>query len=181
MRAPPLRPNQNVPNVLTFLRVAAVPALAALWFAPVRCAAAACAVLFVAASFTDWLDGYIARRYEIVTAFGAFLDPVADKIMVTTALVLLTLSPPAPLGPAAVVLPVVLIINRWGPPARSPAWFRPSRPGLEACLQAAAGQRPCPVQTPLAPVRPQAGPRARPSPVRPQAGPPLCKRPRARP
>ncbi|GBF93916.1 hypothetical protein Rsub_06165 [Raphidocelis subcapitata] len=102
----------NVPNILTFLRVAAVPALAVLWFSPLRCSAAACAGLFVAASFTDWLDGYIARRFEIVTAFGAFLDPVADKIMVTTVLVLLTLSPPAPLGPEAVVLPVVLIINR---------------------------------------------------------------------
>ena len=46
-------------------------------------------VLFAFASFTDWLDGYLARRWDITSAFGAFLDPVADKLMVSTALILL--------------------------------------------------------------------------------------------
>ncbi|KAI8469819.1 MAG: phosphatidylglycerophosphate synthase [Monoraphidium minutum] len=102
----------NVPNVLTFARLVAVPVVVAIWFAPVAAAALWCACLFVAASFTDWLDGYIARKFEIVTAFGAFLDPVADKIMVTSTLILLTLSPPAPLAPEHMAGPVVLIICR---------------------------------------------------------------------
>jgi CDP-diacylglycerol--glycerol-3-phosphate 3-phosphatidyltransferase len=46
-------------------------------------------VLFAIASFTDWLDGYLARRWDITSAFGAFLDPVADKLMVSTSLILL--------------------------------------------------------------------------------------------
>jgi phosphatidylglycerophosphate synthase len=53
---------QNVPNVLTFARLVAVPVLVAVWFAPLATAALWCAILFVAASFTDWLDGYIARK-----------------------------------------------------------------------------------------------------------------------
>ena len=72
---------KNVPNVLTFARLVAVPVLVAAWFSPSPRAPLACALLFVGASLTDWLDGYIARRFEIVTAFGAFLDPVADKVM----------------------------------------------------------------------------------------------------
>lgn len=102
----------NVPNVLTFGRLVAVPVLVAVWFSPLEAAALWCAILFVAASFTDWLDGYIARKFEIVTTFGAFLDPVADKIMVTSALILLTLTPPEPVTPELMSAPVMLIICR---------------------------------------------------------------------
>lgn len=51
-----------MPNVLTFLRLVAVPILVSLWFSPLKSGPFACALLFVGASFTDWLDGYIARR-----------------------------------------------------------------------------------------------------------------------
>lgn len=76
--------------LLTWARVAAVPALAGVGLAPVfegqRAALAAC---FVLASVTDWADGYLARRWKVCTAVGAFLDPVADKLMVAAALVLI--------------------------------------------------------------------------------------------
>ena len=61
---------------------------------------------------TDWLDGYLARRLALTSAFGAFLDPVADKIMVCTALVLMAATPPEPLGSAELSLPVVVIVCR---------------------------------------------------------------------
>lgn len=65
------------------------------------------ATLFAIASFTDWLDGYLARRWDISTDFGAFLDPVADKLMVSTALILLS----GRYGPA-VALPTAVILAR---------------------------------------------------------------------
>src|SRR5512145_3241611 len=84
----------NIPNVLTWLRIVAIPLLVALfyvpeaWLAPRDRNLAACA-LFTAAAITDWLDGYLARRLNQQSAFGAFLDPVADKLIVATALVVL--------------------------------------------------------------------------------------------
>lgn len=75
----------TVPNILTLSRVAAIPILGITWNS--RRARTA---LFVAAAFTDWLDGFLARRMNLSSRFGAFLDPVADKLMVATALVLLS-------------------------------------------------------------------------------------------
>lgn len=72
----------------------------------------AAAAVFAAAAVTDWLDGYLARRLALTSAFGAFLDPVADKVMVCTALVLMAATPPEPLGNAELSLPVVIIICR---------------------------------------------------------------------
>lgn len=69
----PLPSHQNVPNVLTFARLVAVPILVAIWFSPMRTSAMWCAALFVAASFTDWLDGYIARQVR-----GAAKDPMDE-------------------------------------------------------------------------------------------------------
>ncbi|HLS52089.1 MAG TPA: CDP-diacylglycerol--glycerol-3-phosphate 3-phosphatidyltransferase [Burkholderiaceae bacterium] len=84
----------NLPIALTWLRVALIPLFVALfylpesWLAvPVRDATAA--ILFVVAAITDWLDGWLARRWNQSSAFGAFLDPVADKLMVCAALVVL--------------------------------------------------------------------------------------------
>lgn len=106
------QPLFTIPNILTFFRIILVPVLGMLYFDTRTYAPLACAIVFITASITDWLDGYLARRLKIATAFGAFLDPVADKIMVSTALVLLATSPPAPLSHKMLSAPVVIIIGR---------------------------------------------------------------------
>jgi CDP-diacylglycerol--glycerol-3-phosphate 3-phosphatidyltransferase len=77
------------PTVLTLLRIALVPVLVVLFYLPYHWSNLACVVIFVLAAITDIADGVIARRTGQTSRFGAFLDPVADKIMVSTALVLL--------------------------------------------------------------------------------------------
>jgi CDP-diacylglycerol--glycerol-3-phosphate 3-phosphatidyltransferase len=79
----------TVPTMLTLLRIALVPVLVLFFYLPLPWSNMACVVIFVAAALTDIADGYIARRTGQTSRFGAFLDPVADKIMVSTALVLL--------------------------------------------------------------------------------------------
>lgn len=85
------QPNQimNLPNILTMLRIAAIPLLAALLMSPSRSAGFWAAALFAVASITDWLDGYLARRMGIVTVFGKFLDPIADKLIVMASLIMI--------------------------------------------------------------------------------------------
>jgi len=80
----------NLPNILTLLRVAAIPLLVVLAGFPHPVGTLMAAALFGLAAITDWIDGWLARRSGQMTAFGAFLDPVADKLIVATALVLLT-------------------------------------------------------------------------------------------
>lgn len=80
----------NLPNVLTLLRVAAIPLLVVLAQLGAPWGNWGAAALFGMAAITDWLDGWLARRTGQTTVFGAFLDPVADKLIVATALVLLT-------------------------------------------------------------------------------------------
>jgi len=77
------------PTLLTLARIALVPVLVLLFYLPVTWSNIACVVVFVLAAVTDIADGAIARGTGQTSRFGAFLDPVADKIMVTTALVLL--------------------------------------------------------------------------------------------
>lgn len=79
----------NLPNILTMMRIAAIPLLAALLMSPSRSAGFWAAALFSVASITDWLDGYLARRMGIVTIFGKFLDPIADKLIVMAALIMI--------------------------------------------------------------------------------------------
>lgn len=88
----------NLPNLLTLFRLLAAPGVAlAFALLPRPGADAVALVLFVAASATDWLDGFLARRWDQVSAFGRMLDPIADKAMVTIALAaLLMLSGPDP-------------------------------------------------------------------------------------
>lgn len=81
-------PILNTPNVLTMLRIAAIPLMAALLLSPSRQAGFWAAAVFSMASVTDWLDGYIARRMGIVTVFGKFLDPIADKLIVMAAMIM---------------------------------------------------------------------------------------------
>ena len=79
----------TVPTMLTLLRIALVPVLVLFFYLPYDWSNFACVVIFVLAAITDIADGVIARRTGQTSRFGAFLDPVADKIMVSTALVLL--------------------------------------------------------------------------------------------
>jgi CDP-diacylglycerol--glycerol-3-phosphate 3-phosphatidyltransferase len=79
----------TVPTILTLLRIALVPVLVLFFYLPVPWSNLACVIIFVAAAITDIADGAIARSTGQTSRFGAFLDPVADKIMVSTALVLL--------------------------------------------------------------------------------------------
>jgi len=83
------------PMILTLLRIALIPVLVLFFYLPYSWSSIAAAVVFIFAAITDWLDGYLARRMDLMTPFGAFLDPVADKLMVATALVLLVSRNPA--------------------------------------------------------------------------------------
>ena len=83
----PRFPFHKLPDYLTYMRCAAIPLLCLVFYSPGRNIESGS--LFAVASLTDYLDGFLARRWDISTAFGAFLDPVADKLMVSTALILL--------------------------------------------------------------------------------------------
>jgi CDP-diacylglycerol--glycerol-3-phosphate 3-phosphatidyltransferase len=82
-------PIWNIPNVLTLFRIALIPVIAFLLMSPSREAGFWACAIFAVASATDWLDGYLARRMGIVTTFGKFLDPIADKLIVMAALVMI--------------------------------------------------------------------------------------------
>lgn len=103
----------TAPMILTLLRIVLIPVLVVFFYLPFTWTNVACVVIFVSAAITDWLDGYIARKMGLLTSFGAFLDPVADKLMVATALVLLVQNPP-PLyiHPVAFTLAAAVIIGR---------------------------------------------------------------------
>ncbi len=79
----------TLPNILTFLRIILIPVLVVVFYLPGKWMPLLCAAIFGLAALTDWLDGYLARRLKQQSVFGAFLDPVADKLMVAVALVLL--------------------------------------------------------------------------------------------
>ncbi len=79
----------NIPNILTVIRVLLIPIIILLFYLPFKWSYLATSAVFTIAALTDWLDGYLARRLQQSTPFGAFLDPVADKLMVAVALVLL--------------------------------------------------------------------------------------------
>jgi CDP-diacylglycerol--glycerol-3-phosphate 3-phosphatidyltransferase len=83
----------NVPNSLTWFRILAIPLVVIAFYTP-SWGRPAAGLLFGLAGITDWLDGYLARRLNQTSTFGAFLDPVADKLIVSTALVLLVQSDP---------------------------------------------------------------------------------------
>lgn len=83
----------NWPNVLTLIRISVIPLLVVFFYLPVPWAHLAAAMIFAIACLTDWLDGYLARYLKQSTKLGAFLDPVADKLMVSIALVLIVAEP----------------------------------------------------------------------------------------
>ena len=79
----------TIPNILTFARIIAIPIFVGAYFISPDGSNRLAVIIFVVAALTDWLDGYLARKLKEMSTFGAFLDPVADKLMVCTALVLL--------------------------------------------------------------------------------------------
>jgi CDP-diacylglycerol---glycerol-3-phosphate 3-phosphatidyltransferase len=105
----------NLPNTLTWIRIILIPLIVLVYylphywaFIPTHWAGPVAAIIFSLAGITDWLDGYFARKLNQTSAFGAFLDPVADKLMISTALVLLVSHHPGYL----VALPAAIIIGR---------------------------------------------------------------------
>ena len=84
----------NIPILLTWLRVALIPLVVGVFYLPAGWLTEyerglSATIIFVVAALTDWFDGYLARRWNQTSSFGAFLDPVADKLMVAGALLLL--------------------------------------------------------------------------------------------
>ncbi|MEX0607443.1 MAG: CDP-diacylglycerol--glycerol-3-phosphate 3-phosphatidyltransferase [Halofilum sp. (in: g-proteobacteria)] len=98
----------TLPTVLTFSRIVLIPILVVMFYLPFEWARPAAALVFLLGALTDWLDGYLARRLNQQSAFGAFLDPVADKIMVAIVLIMLVQSNPE----LWMALPAMVIIGR---------------------------------------------------------------------
>lgn len=98
----------NIPNILTVMRVALIPVFILVFYLPFSWSYWAASAVFAFASFTDWLDGYLARRLNQSTPFGAFLDPVADKLLVAVALLLLVVEH----SNIWLTLPAIIIICR---------------------------------------------------------------------
>lgn len=98
----------NIPNLLTLMRIALIPVFVVVFYLPFDWHNFACAAIFSVAAITDWLDGYLARKLEQHTKLGAFLDPVADKLMVAAALVLLVERHATPW----LAIPAMIIVSR---------------------------------------------------------------------
>lgn len=98
----------NLPNILTLLRIALIPIFIAIFYLPWEWRYVVSASIFGVAAATDWLDGYLARKLNQFTPFGAFLDPVADKLIVAAALVLLLQAH----ATVIFALPALVIISR---------------------------------------------------------------------
>jgi CDP-diacylglycerol--glycerol-3-phosphate 3-phosphatidyltransferase len=96
----------NLPNAITLLRISIIPFLFFLLESPGPAGSLFIACIFVIAALTDLLDGYIARRYQIVTTMGKFLDPIADKLVVNTAMILMI-----PIGRIPAWIVAVIIIR----------------------------------------------------------------------
>ena len=98
----------SIPNWLTVARLMMIPILVIVYLLPFSAAKALAAFIFLLACITDWLDGYLARKLEQSSVFGAFLDPVADKLLVSTSLVLLVGESNIPF----LTLPAIVIVGR---------------------------------------------------------------------
>jgi CDP-diacylglycerol---glycerol-3-phosphate 3-phosphatidyltransferase len=98
----------NIPNFLTFLRIGLIPIFVFVFYLPFQWSRFVTAIIFSIAALTDWLDGYLARKWQQTSSLGAFLDPVADKLMVAIALVLIVGEKDLPF----VALPAAVIVGR---------------------------------------------------------------------
>ena len=98
----------NIPNILSLARIAVVPVFVIVFYLPFDWVNVATASIFAIAAFTDWLDGFLARKLNQTSRFGAFLDPVADKLLVAVTLILLVAADPGPW----LAIPAIIIIGR---------------------------------------------------------------------
>jgi len=104
---------KNLPNYLTYFRIAVIPALTLVFFIKGEWRYILSAGLFLLASITDWLDGYIARMWQAQSNIGRFLDPIADKLLVATALLLLVGEGRADYSDGrAMMIPAIAIVCR---------------------------------------------------------------------
>lgn len=101
----------NLPNCITLLRITVIPVLFLILLSPGRTLSLIIAMAFIVAALTDLLDGYIARRYGMVTKMGKFLDPIADKIIVSTAMVLMIPVERIPAWIVALIIMRDIIVN----------------------------------------------------------------------
>lgn len=112
----------NLPNILTLFRILMIPIFVVVFYLPYSWSHLVAAILFALAGITDWLDGYLARSLQQFTKFGAFLDPVADKMMVCIALVMIvaerqfqfwsTSETVLVIPAAAITIPSAIIVSR---------------------------------------------------------------------
>ena len=98
----------TLPTTITLFRIALIPLFVVVFYLPFSWANVAATVIFALASISDWVDGYLARSMQLESSFGAFLDPVADKLMVVVIIVLLVQANPS----VYVALPSVIIVAR---------------------------------------------------------------------
>lgn len=98
----------TLPNSLTLARVALIPVFIIVFYLPWSWGQSAAAGIFLLASITDWLDGYFARKLKQISSFGAFLDPVADKLLVASSLLLLV----AAGDRGYITIPAIIIVGR---------------------------------------------------------------------
>lgn len=98
----------NIPNLLTFLRIFLIPIFVLVFYLPFENSHIVTAIIFSFAALTDWLDGYLARTLHQTSKLGAFLDPVADKLIVAVALVLLVGEKDLPY----LAIPAAVIVSR---------------------------------------------------------------------
>lgn len=113
---------KNLPNILTLVRILVIPIFVVVFYLPFSGAHLVASIIFACACITDWLDGYLARSLKLSTRLGAFLDPVADKLIVSIALVMIVGEPQfqyvsAPnsivtIPSAALVIPAAIIVSR---------------------------------------------------------------------
>lgn len=96
----------NWANQATLLRILLIPAVIGCYYSPLPSASLWAAILFSIASLTDWLDGYLARKLGLASAFGAFIDPVADKLLIAAVLIMLVSVYPV------LLIATVIIISR---------------------------------------------------------------------
>lgn len=98
----------SLPNLLTLLRIVLIPVFIVVFYLPFSWAKYVAAIIFFLASFTDWLDGFLARKLKQTSPFGSFLDPVADKLLVATSLLLLVSAKDI----HYITLPAIVIVGR---------------------------------------------------------------------
>jgi CDP-diacylglycerol--glycerol-3-phosphate 3-phosphatidyltransferase len=98
----------GIPNIITLLRIALIPVFIICFYLPFAHAHLSAAIIFALACFTDWLDGFLARKLGQTSPFGTFLDPVADKLLVAASLLMLVGSKQLPF----ITLPAIIIVSR---------------------------------------------------------------------